>query len=85
MVPVSTRPPSVGYREAPQADYPAWQAQEAIGRHGQFGDVMLESSRCRVIRFKFEDRITGGVVPRNYIPAVEEGVTRSNTDRSAFP
>ena len=24
--------------------------------------------------FKFEDRITGGVVPRNYIPAVEEGV-----------
>ena len=24
--------------------------------------------------FQFEDRITGGVVPRNYIPAVEEGV-----------
>jgi elongation factor G len=24
--------------------------------------------------FRFEDRITGGVVPRNYIPAVEEGV-----------
>jgi len=24
--------------------------------------------------FKFEDKITGGVVPRNYIPAVEEGV-----------
>ena len=24
--------------------------------------------------FKFEDKITGGVVPRNYIPAVEEGI-----------
>ena len=24
--------------------------------------------------FKFEDKITGGVVPRNYIPSVEEGV-----------
>ena len=33
------------------------------------------SSRCRAARgFNFEDRITGGVVPRNYIPSVEEGV-----------
>ena len=33
------------------------------------------SSRCRAAAgFSFEDKITGGVVPRNYIPSVEEGV-----------
>ena len=33
------------------------------------------SSRCRAgSGFKFAEKITGGVVPRNYIPSVEEGV-----------
>ena len=45
------------------------------GGHGQFGDMMLEIKPLpRGSGFKFEDSITGGVVPRNYIPAVEEGV-----------
>jgi elongation factor G len=45
------------------------------GGHGQFGDTMLEIKPLpRGSGFKFEDKITGGVVPRNYIPAVEEGV-----------
>lgn len=45
------------------------------GGHGQFGDVVLEISPLpRGSGFVFEDRITGGVVPRNYIPGVEAGV-----------
>ena len=44
------------------------------GGHGQFGDVVLDIKPLpRGSGFKFEDKITGGVVPRNYIPSVEEG------------
>ena len=45
------------------------------GGHGQFGDVTLEIAPLpRGSGFQFGDRITGGVVPKNYIPAVEAGV-----------
>jgi elongation factor G len=46
------------------------------GGHGQFGDVVLEIKPLpRGSGFKFAETITGGVVPRNYIPSVEIGVS----------
>ena len=45
------------------------------GGHGQFGDVVVEINPLpRGTGFVFSDTITGGVVPKQYIPAVEAGV-----------
>ncbi|NQU58003.1 MAG: elongation factor G [Rhodospirillales bacterium] len=45
------------------------------GGHGQFGDVHLEiKPLARGSGFSFNDTITGGVVPKQYIPAVEHGI-----------
>ncbi len=45
------------------------------GGHGQFGDVVLDiKPRVRGEGFKFEEKIHGGVVPKQYIPSVEIGV-----------
>jgi elongation factor G len=78
-VPVLTRRPSVGYRETIKT--PIQQRgrhRKQSGGHGQFGDVVLDIKPLpRGSGFKFEDKIVGGVVPRNYIPSVEEGVVNA--------
>jgi len=73
---IERRRPSVGYRETIKK--PIQQRgrhKKQSGGHGQFGDVVLDIKPLpRNAGFAFEDQITGGVVPRNYIPSVEEGV-----------
>jgi elongation factor G len=45
------------------------------GGHGQFGDVVVAiRPLARGEGFKFEEKIHGGVVPRQFIPSVEIGV-----------
>jgi elongation factor G len=46
------------------------------GGHGQFGDVVLDIKPLpRGSGFQFAETITGGVVPRQFIPSVEIGVS----------
>lgn len=45
------------------------------GGHGQFGDVVVDIMPLpRGAGFQFSDTITGGVVPKQFIPSVEIGV-----------
>lgn len=49
--------------------------KKQTGGHGQFGDVVIEVRPLeRGAGFQFDDRISGGVVPKQWIPAVEQGV-----------
>jgi elongation factor G len=71
----STRP-RVPYKETirkPISQHSRHKKQS--GGHGEFGDVHLDIKPLpRGSGFEFSDTITGGAVPKNYIPAVENGV-----------
>jgi elongation factor G len=75
-VAIERRQPSVGYRETIRKGVvQRGRHKKQSGGHGQYGDVVLDIKPLpRGSGFSFEEKITGGVVPRNYIPAVEEGV-----------
>jgi elongation factor G len=75
-VAIERRQPAVGYRETIRKGVvQRGRHKKQSGGHGQYGDVVLDIKPMpRGAGFSFEDKITGGVVPRNYIPSVEEGV-----------
>jgi elongation factor G len=73
---VATSQPSTPYKETIQK--PVTQHarhKKQSGGHGQFGDVTIEiTPQPRGAGFSFAQKITGGVVPKQWIPAVEQGV-----------
>jgi elongation factor G len=68
--------PKVPYRETVSSPARAQGRHvRQTGGHGQYGVVFIEVEPMeRGGQFEFQDKIVGGAVPRNFIPAVEKGV-----------
>lgn len=75
-VAIHAQPPAVPYRETIRAGTRQHtRHKRQTGGHGQFADIVLEIAPLpRGSGLVFSDKIVGGVVPRNFIPAVEDGV-----------
>ncbi|HJM51552.1 MAG TPA: elongation factor G [Alphaproteobacteria bacterium] len=68
--------PKVPYKEAIRKSVEQHaRFKRQTGGHGQFGDVHVEIKPLpRGTGFQFEDKIVGGSIPRQFIPAVEAGI-----------
>lgn len=68
--------PKIPYRETIKTKSQAQgKYKKQTGGHGQYGDCWLEvAPLARGSGFVFANRIVGGAIPRNFIPAVEKGV-----------
>jgi elongation factor G len=77
-VEVEKHDPRVPYRETIRKHARAQgRHKRQSGGHGQFGDVWLEIDPLPIggeQDFVFENKIVGGVVPKEYVPGVEKGV-----------
>ena len=73
---VELKAPKVPYKETIRGAAKAQgKHKRQTGGHGQYGDAWIELSPLpRGQGFEFEDAVVGGVIPRNFIPAVEKGV-----------
>lgn len=86
---VALHTPKIAYRETIKSQSQAQgKYKKQTGGHGQYGDCWLEVvPQPRGHGFTFGNRIVGGAIPRNFIPAVEKGVREAMHEGplSGFP
>jgi len=76
-VEIELQKPRVAYRETIRGKVKVQgKHKKQSGGHGQYGDVTIEFEPSGDLEsaYVFEEKIVGGVVPRNYFPAVEKGI-----------
>ncbi|MFY9812531.1 MAG: elongation factor G [Dehalococcoidales bacterium] len=73
---VDLQTPKVPYKETITVECQAeYKHKKQTGGHGQYGHVVLELVPLpRGSGTEFTERIVGGTIPKNFIPAVEKGV-----------
>jgi elongation factor G len=76
---VTAQKPRLPYKETiRKAVHQHGRLKRQTGGHGQFADVKLEiAPRQRGAGFRFVDKVVGGAVPRNFIPAVGEAAAEA--------
>lgn len=77
-VDVVLKEPKVSYRETIKGSATVQgKHKKQSGGAGQYGDVHIKFEPCYDKDFVFEEKIFGGSVPKQYIPAVEKGLLES--------
>jgi elongation factor G len=73
---VDTRPPKIAYRETIGASSEGHHRhKKQTGGAGQFGEVFLRVEPLeRGVGFEFVDKVVGGAIPNQFLPAVEKGI-----------
>ena len=76
---VDLKTPKIPYRETITGHAKAeYKHKKQTGGHGQYGHVMLEVEPIPDgTSNEFVDKVVGGRIPRNYIPAVEKGINEA--------
>lgn len=83
-VEIKLQKPDFAYRETIRKSVKVQgKYKKQSGGHGQYGDVWIVFEPSDTDEFKFEEKIFGGAVPKNFFPAVEKGL-RDSVEKGAL-